>query len=168
MSNPKRTLQIACCLALLSVAVAALTASRAAATVAAPARTAQGADDAKQPYQRVLLMSLDPGEFSDSVSFSVPAGKRFVVEQASVNASMPTGQRVTVNLATTGGGLGGRAWFALAAQGAISGFDRHTTTQPLRMYADPATSVTFQAARSDGTSTASLNLSVGGYLVDAP
>jgi hypothetical protein len=35
------------------------------------------------------------------------------------------------------------------------------------MYADPGTSVTFQAARSDGSATASLNFSLAGYLVDA-
>ena len=164
MSNPKRTVLIISCLALLSATAAALTASRA----AAPARPSQGADDSKQPYQRMLVLSLDPGKFSDSVSFSVPAGVRLVVEMASANATMPVGQKVTVNVATTGGGLNGRAWLALTAQGAISGADRYNAAQPLRMYADPGTTVTFQAVRSDSSSTASLNFSVAGYLVNAP
>jgi hypothetical protein len=169
MPDTKRTLPFVVCVLLLSSAVAAVTAGRAASTDAAPARAAaQGADDAKQPYQRMLVLSLDPGKFSDAVSFSVPAGKRLVVETASANAAVPAGQKVTVNLATTGGGLGGRAWLALAAQGSISGLDRYTAAQPLRMYADSGTPVTFQAVRSDVTATASLNFAVAGYLVDAP
>jgi hypothetical protein len=166
MSNPKRTPQVVLCLALLCVTVAA--AGRAVAPGAAPARAAQGADDAKQPFQKMLVVSLDPGEFSETVSFTVPVGKRLVVETASANAAVPSGQKVTVNVATTGGGLSGRAWLALAAQGAVSGLDRHTTTQPMRMYADPGTAVAFQAVRSDAASTATLNFSVAGYLVDAP
>jgi hypothetical protein len=71
-------------------------------------------------------------------------------------------------MATTGGGLSGRAWLALAAQGAISGLDRYTAAQPLRMYADPGTTVVFQVVRSDGSSSATLNFAIAGYLVDAP
>lgn len=167
MSNMKRAALFVLCLALLVVVAAA--AGRAGATDAAPARAAaQGTDDAKQPYQKTFVLTLDPGEFSDTFSFSVPVGKRFVVEQVSASAAMPTGQKVTVNLATTGGGLNGRAWLALAAQGAVSGLDRYTSTQPLRMYADPSTAVTFQASRSDNSSPATLNFSVTGYLVDVP
>lgn len=168
MSNPKRTHLIGLCLVLLAAALATAAATRAVANGGAPARAAQGADDLKQPYQRLLVMPLDPGKFSESVSFTVPVGKRLVVEQASASASMPTGQKVTVNVATTGGGLNGRAWLALAAQGAISGSDRYAAAEPLRMYADSGTAVTFQAARSDASATASLNFSIAGYLVEAP
>ena len=163
MTKQKRTIAVASGLAALAclAAVAVFTAR-------ASARAPQGSDDAKRPYQRLLLLTLDPGEFSDAVSFTVPAGKRFVVEQASAVADMPTGQRVSANVTTTGGGLNGRSWLALASQGAISGFDRYTTTQPTRMYADASTTVSFQASRSDASSSASLNFSVTGYLVDTP
>ena len=164
MSNPKRTLQIVFCLALLSATVGALAAGRAASADPAP----QGADDAKQPFQKMLVATLDGSEFNETVSFTVPAGKRLVIETVSANAAMPTGQKAIINVATVGGGQNGRAWLALAEQGNVSGLDRYAVAQSLRMYADPLTTVAFQVVRSGAASTASFNFSVAGYYVDAP
>jgi hypothetical protein len=169
MLNPKHKSTIAFGLAALAcVAVLAGLTGRVITVDAAPDRASQGADDLKQPFQNMIVLTLDAAEFNDTISFSVPAGKRLVIEQASATAAMPVGQKVTVSIATMGGGLNGRAWLALTGQGAISGFDRYTTTQSLRMYADAGTAVTFQATRSSSASTATLNFSVTGYLVNTP
>jgi hypothetical protein len=169
MLNPKRTLIISLGLVLLACAIVltGLT-GRAFTADASAASPPQGADDAKQPYQRFMVLTLDPGEPLDNISFAVPAGKRLVLEQASAIAVTPVGQKVSLSVATTGGGLNGRAWFVLTPQGTFSGFERFTTTQPLRMYADASRDVNFQATRSDSTGAATLNISVTGYLVDTP
>ncbi|HEV2705483.1 MAG TPA: hypothetical protein VGV59_06135, partial [Pyrinomonadaceae bacterium] len=135
---------------------------------ASAATPPQGADDAKQPYQRFLVLTLDPGEPLDNISFTVPLGKRLVLEQASAIAVTPVGQKVTLSVATTGGGLNGRAWFVLTPQGTFSGLERFTMTQPLRMYADAGKDVNFQVTRSDSTATVTLNIGITGYLVDTP
>jgi len=169
MLEPKRTLIISFGLFVLActVVLTGLMGRVVTADASAP-RPPQGADDAKQPYQRFLILTLDAGEPLDNISFTVPVGKRLVLEQASAIAVAPVGQRVTLNVATTGGGLNGRAWFEMTQQGTFSGFERFTMTQPLRMYADAGRDVTFQAMRSDSTASMTLNISITGYLVDTP
>jgi hypothetical protein len=129
-----------------------------------------------QPAEETEAFTLTPGATGGGGTvYTVPAGKRLVIETASVVAQLPTTQRAIANLlinlagATghTGPGIG-VFMFPMELQ-----FDNGTTalsagTLGSHMYADAGTTVDVSVGRSDGTGTGTFTVAVAGYLVNTP
>ena len=54
-------------------------------------------DSNHQPFQTHLNAFLDDGEFDGSASYTVPAGKRLVVQYLSVSAGVPPDEGVSID-----------------------------------------------------------------------
>jgi hypothetical protein len=129
-----------------------------------------------QPAEETEAFTLTPGATGGGGTvYTVPAGKRLVIETASVVAQLPTTQRAIANLlinlagATghTGPGIG---VFMIPME---LQFDNGTTalsagTLGSHMYADAGTTVDVSVGRSDGTGTGTFTVAVAGYLVNTP
>jgi len=69
------------------------------------AGTVQVADN-RQPFETRIDLSTDDGDFTDNNGFTVPAGKRLVVEFVSVNITMPPDQTPSIFLNSLNGATG--------------------------------------------------------------
>ena len=131
-------------------------------------------------YQAGYIFFLDDGELSKQGSATIPSGKTFVVEQASVQACLPTGQKlldaiVTAN--TPQGSWSGAPWggtyfpgqyqldFTLRGPSPYNSCDVYGGTQPLRLYAD---AIQFNVGRSVNAFAGWVKIYLSGYLVDQP
>jgi hypothetical protein len=142
--------------------------------IAAPFSTVSKAVSTPQPVQ--LTKSFSPGTQSGTgvLLFSVPNGKRLVIETITVRAALPAGEEpdlseLLTNTTSTGGGaavvihemLVVRQGLDLNGRGVFAG------THPIRAYSEPNTFVFFQFGRSGNTSGAEMIVSLSGSLVDA-
>jgi hypothetical protein len=133
---------------------------------------------ANQPFQAYISLHLDLTETSKSDFFSVPAGKRLVIEFVSVIGSAASGDKMIASITTTlnlNGGSGpivtAQHNLVMIEQGPINDPMNFTAAQPMRVYADPVTDVHANIARTNptsGTSTASATITISGYLIDVP
>jgi hypothetical protein len=138
-------------------------------TSAQPVPTRSADDPALQPVQRTGLLLIDPGEqIEDQTLFTVPAGKRLVIEEASVRATLFGGvSQAMVFLRSSGGGFGGH-YVPLTSLGILDGFGTVLVgTEVLNGYADAGTgvdaSVTLNTA---GGSGGRIEVTLAGHLVD--
>lgn len=135
-----------------------------------PVPTRDVDNPAREPFQRFLVEQLNDGEFSagDRVSFSVPAGKRLVIEYVSLLSVVPTGQKLRVKIDAFAGGHGSHQ-LTLSGEGSFQGGrDDYKASHLTRIYADPGTDVFIRVARNSTSGIAGINASVSGYLVDVP
>jgi hypothetical protein len=132
-------------------------------TAASPLSVVQGAGNASQPFQ----ITLDPDE-----TFTVPAGKRLVIEYVGAFYSVPTDPSLQpVNSIAIHTQIGSAAVDHRVLSHRISistggpAFTIYHVGQNVRLYADPGTQVSGTNFPSD-TGTASLTLS--GHFVNVP
>jgi hypothetical protein len=59
--------------------------------------------DNREPFQRSFNINLSDGDFGGSDSFTVPAGKRLVVQYVAVSAGIPPNEGVSIEYSATGG-----------------------------------------------------------------
>lgn len=122
-------------------------------------------DASREPFQHELRFTTPDGfsEFTDQ--FTVPAGKRLVLEQVSAVAAPPVGQIVRYfSLRTTANGV-----FAFhTVPAAFNGFVDFTGCQQVRLYADAGTDVKLSSPRSAGTGSFLTVATVSGYLIPMP
>jgi hypothetical protein len=137
-------------------------------TAAQPLPTRSQDEPALQPVQRTDVVFFASGQqIKDQALFTVPAGKRLVIEEVSVRAQLFTGvSQAMVFLRSTGGGLGAH-YVPLTAVGAVDGFGTVLVgTEMLRGYADPGTavdaSITLNTAGGDG---ARFEVTLTGHLI---
>jgi hypothetical protein len=149
-------------------------------TVGDPVRV-RNVNDAIQPAQAQIAC------ISPSVTigcgpvtiYTVPAGKRLVIEYASMSACMLPGQTATLTVSTevgstlvhhlvnvtppaAGPGTGAIGCNLPAASSVTA------VGQQVRLYADPGTTVTVEGDRNSNTGAANFVFSISGYLVDVP
>jgi hypothetical protein len=123
----------------------------------------------RQPFTVTGAITLSQGDLGNlfSLSPAVPAGKEFVIETISSSAFGPTGQRfiesVSVQNTTTATYYVPFTYISTAES--IDGFN---ALMPCRAYASPGTSIGMNMGRSAATGTASMSVTVSGYLVDLP
>jgi hypothetical protein len=128
-------------------------------------------EPARQPFQRFGSFQIEAPAFGGNDSFTVPAGKRLVIEYVSFRSNILTGanQIVSFSLGNQGGGsIGG---FGFVPQTTIdsavstTGFIAH---EPIRAYCDPGTSVTVTAIRNSTVGSDTVSYTLTGYFVDLP
>jgi len=108
-----------------------------------------------------------PGDPSGSASFTVPAGKRLVIEFATGICGLPSGQTCRLGILERESAVDVKHDLAVNSQVSF-GSEILTATQPMRIYIEPQGSVFVFGRRSDVTGTGTLDFSLSGYFVDVP
>ena len=152
--------------------------SRALAQPAVPVRVVNPppAAPAKQPFQREFFIEVPSGAFSASATFTVPVGKRLVIEFVGGTTRLSDWELVRLTLRTTAGGeTAGHELAPTTYRRGFEGSDPAVNpdlvigfSQLVRIYADPGTNVhlTFLRTENREISPAGLAASVSGFLVD--
>jgi hypothetical protein len=127
-------------------------------TASAPVLTRDVDNPALQPFQNVRVISTPAGLLGGDETFTVPAGKRLVIEFVSFQGSWPAGQATTrlfIGVCNSGGGAcQTRFFFPAVPQGPDFGGDSlFTASSPTRLYADPGTDVTVSVRRNAAAGT---------------
>jgi hypothetical protein len=119
----------------------------------------------REPFTVSLSGLWNSGDKTSSKAFTVPSGKRLVVEYVSVNANVPTGQRVRGYL--YGNSTPVAASFLLfTREGSFGTYDVFVAAQPTRAYLNAgASSLVIQ--RSSDAGLTGWSGSVVGYLIPA-
>src|SRR5262249_6242230 len=112
----------------------------------------------------LATLTLVPGSIQ-----AVPAGKRLVIEFVSLDVTVPSGQKVLISLEYgTGGQVASQRISTTPVLDMPGVVDVFTASQPVRLYADPGTSVSFSLKRSDSSGIGRVNVRVSGHYVDIP
>ena len=136
---------------------------------AAPVQVQDVDNPAFQPFTRSLLILFAPESPGGDASFTVPSGKRLVIEFVSFFSTLPVGQKPMANLIT----IQGIQFFfpsALQGSGLLDGLNRDVFTgvSPTRLYANPGTTVTVGVRRDPATGGGSSTVGISGYYVNVP
>lgn len=122
---------------------------------------------ARQPVQAQAACQANNVIGCLPIIYTVPAGKRLVIEFASMNANLPAGQTAQLAIQTSAGGETVNHHFPLTPPAVpFQGQGAAAAGQQVRLYADAGTVVTVQGTRNIATGTAFFNFSISGYLVD--
>lgn len=127
---------------------------------------------AVQPIHDTVSSSLEDGEFGVfKIAYTVPAGKRLVIEFISFQSRIPIGQRPEpFGLNTKVGGETGFYVFpvSFAFEDTNIGLDTYVASSPTRIYCDPGQSLIFRLGRTANDGTASAFFTFSGYLENVP
>jgi hypothetical protein len=136
-----------------------------------------GYGQAKEPLLLNLGSFQSSGSYIVSTKYTVPAGKRLVIEQIFVEVTVPTGGRargsVRVETVYTYGSSAQYLPFQFTSQGTISDETVYSSSQPMKIYVtNPANSgytkkVCFYVTGHGGTYISGDWASISGYLEDA-
>jgi hypothetical protein len=128
------------------------------------------------PVQQAVTFSAEvvvpDGSFGEinSNAFTVPAGKRLVLEYVSGHASLQPGQKPLVSMITAFGFGGYVHYLTAVPQGDFSAIsarpEEFTINGPLRLYSDGGFSLLIELTRNSSAGLALLQLTFSGYLVD--
>ena len=122
-----------------------------------------------QPVAADIELPLNAGEvFKRFTLFTVPAGKRLVIEYASYWASVGAGDLPFIQIMAAVGGPTIFYAVPVSKVGAQGGGDFFSGAQNLRVYANPGTDVTIQFDRNLSATPATGRMAFSGYLVDVP
>jgi len=129
-------------------------------------------EPARQPFQHFGSFQIQDPAFGGSDSFTVPNGKRLVLEYAAIRSNILTASPnkiVSFSISNQGGGsIGG---FGFVPQTTInSAFDTtgFISAEQIRGYCDPGTSVTVSGIRNTGNGSDTVSYTLIGYLIDVP
>jgi hypothetical protein len=127
----------------------------------------------RQPFQRDVSITVPAGQLTHATSFTVPAGKRLVLEYASGFVGVSVSELVRVNVDTTVGADRVRHTIAPSVYRRefppdVQADFMMTFGQPLKVYADPGSTVLVMASRSENgwITPTTFSLALSGYLVD--
>jgi hypothetical protein len=122
----------------------------------------------RTPFHKTLSATISANTVNGTLNFSIPTGKRLVIETLSVRASVPAGQAVQASFS----GIGQDTFslfLPLSLQGSFGGNDVYVTTQKVRLIIDRRliTILATDVLRSGG-GPANFQATVVGYLEDQP
>jgi len=124
---------------------------------------------ARQPVQFQLTVSGQDGMGNiGGTAYTVPPGKRLVIETVTGNISVPVPQFVEYHLGVTAGGMVLSHLIHVDPPIAFNGYNNIYTTVAARLYADPGTDVSLGVFRGPAIGTWTAKLTVSGYLVNLP
>jgi len=144
--------------------------------VASPLEVRDLDNPARQPVQVRLTCSMENPQVAclgNQIIYTVPQGKRLVIEYASMVARVPEGQSVSmlIQVPSSGGGLAVTHYLPLSApshDGVFAGGPFTSIGQQVRAYADPGSNVVVNGLRNNGAGAGSYEFSISGHLVDIP
>ena len=120
---------------------------------------------ARQPVHFAASCSVVKGGTCQRVIYVVPAGKRFVIEYASMEASLSDDRTPLMRISTTVGGQEVRHFLSIPPS--VPGLGLPTSIgQQVRLYADPGTGVLVSGTVLDSAGTALFSFTISGYLVN--
>ena len=123
---------------------------------------------ARQIYQANYGGILNNGEANGCVVlFDVPAGKRLVIEHATLNAFAPPGQELLFQLVVTNGGFDEYVHYTINAHRPTGG-SLYVASDPVKAYGGPASQVCVSAQRNATAGLVSVGFAASGYMIDAP
>ncbi len=99
--------------------------------------------------------------------YTVPAGKRLVIETISARVATASGQSVIGNIGTRIGGQNASTNLLFVFQGNDGTQAKYAATHSVRLYAEAGSSVTFTTVRTDKNAVGNKNVSFTGYLEPA-
>lgn len=124
-----------------------------------------------QPFDILVDAPLSDGSIRGSASFTVPSGQRLVIDYIGGNVCLPIGQKAIFEVDVQVGPT--PADFVLPAipQGTFNAFgggpcDNFAVSTPVRIYADPNTTVSLAVVRSDPNGSTFSGISLSGHLVN--
>jgi len=126
-------------------------------------------DHGQQPWHHSTAISLGGASGSVQTVFTVPAGKRLVIESVSARLELtPIDEVSTLNYLTSVQGFGtAYQEIQVSRQGSdLNGNQIFVGTHAVRAYADSGTDVKVQFGRSNITNNASAVITLVGHLVD--
>jgi hypothetical protein len=126
-----------------------------------------------EPIRQSITFSIPSGEFYTEVSlYTVPTGKRLVIEHVSAGCAMPLGQRVQgfaiLTQPTAGPPTLGALDLVPAFVGDFPGESLFTASTPMKLYGHAGTTVQVFASRRVTTGEPICSFSISGFLVDRP
>ena len=126
--------------------------------------------DVDNPGRHPFQIRMFPiGNGNASTNFTVPAGKRLVIEDISVFVSIAPGSTPEVTVLTSVGGAEAFHFVPAAFAGALfSGDDSYDGHALARFYADPGSTVRADVHSNPGAASIQADMSVSGYLIDLP
>jgi hypothetical protein len=127
-------------------------------------------DNGRQPFQETTTISLVGDSGHSTTIFTVPAGKRFIIETVSAHAELaPVDTPHRIEVITQ---LGNKTVFhriLVSRQGMdLNGQNVFVGTHYIRAYADPGTDVEFEFSHSNAANNASASITISGYFIDLP
>jgi len=125
-------------------------------------------DSARQPFQTAAAITVPAGQLLGNGQLTtVPKGQRLVIEYVSAWISLPAGQRIVQLVMQSPVGTVSHYFTPtlLATNGPV---DLFSVSQPLRLYANPEQQVLGALSRTGTAGSATMYLSVSGYMVDVP
>jgi hypothetical protein len=142
-------------------------------------RSTTSINAARQPvqFEGVVTFANGSSAATSNVAFTVPAGKRLVIETIGILIAVPTGQQIDVSVTVTSGqsGIGQSQLDYHLPFGSkftvLGGEDTYIGTFPVRLYADPGTKPDLFIQRNSEQGGSSLDgghVSFSGYLVNLP
>lgn len=125
---------------------------------------------AHEPYAQSGSVTFQSGAtFNGGTVYTVPNGKRFVLETLSVEAQLPDGQRAEAQFRILGPSAGDIATFHLPLLFELDTgtHDLFAATQEVNGYGAPGAQLTVSGQRSSATGVGELRYSFTGHLVPA-
>ena len=126
---------------------------------------------AHQPVQAIVTCLADHVIGCSAIIYTVPQGKRLVIEYASMEASLTDDQVAQLKIETIAGGTNVTHHFPVTAPAVVFQGEAVVATlaQQVRLYADAGTSVEIKARRNNvgPAFLAFFRVSISGYLVDS-
>jgi hypothetical protein len=112
---------------------------------------------------------LPPSEFSTTseMTFTVPVGKRLVIETVSFKVESVAPQTVLAGFAAKSGGIFNQYFVPLTTT-SFGPLSYHQAVQSVKVYADSDSPVWGAIRLSSGSTGATVWFTVSGYLVDMP
>ena len=128
---------------------------------------------ARQPFQQELFLSTPDGLLGATEQFTVPSGKRLVIEFVSFSMTWPGGQvttRAFINVCNASGNSCPASSYLPASFQAteFGGSEFFVASSPTRLYADPGTVVSAAVRRNVTAGEGLATVAISGYLVDVP
>jgi hypothetical protein len=123
---------------------------------------------ARHRYQNQVILQNDANGGGE-LQFFVPANQLLVIETVSVLFNLPSGEKpgdTFLALDELQEPAGARYELPFLSMITTGGRDYYRTTLPVRLYADPGSSIRCDVQRDSTTGTFNFYLTVSGYLVD--
>ena len=132
--------------------------------LAKPALVTDYADEAPFSIRLDIVFSSGFG----SGTFTVPAGRRLVIDYISADAGVAPGGNVLFDVATYLNGAEVESHPPMTSQGVILGQQVYAASAPVKIYADPGSTVTIAFLSSAASGSGGAIVGVYGHLVTVP